>query len=139
MIVSDWGSQFISEFWVRFCEIFNIQCWLFTVFHPQTDGAIERMNSIIESMLRAFSNWNQTNWASLLLIIQLMIKNCVTSLTKVSLFFLLHGYELDTIQVELNLEVRESLNVRPLKFWADTVMSKMRDAMKFAQAVMINA
>ena len=24
-IVSDWSSQFISEFWVRFCEIFNIQ------------------------------------------------------------------------------------------------------------------
>ena len=138
VIVSDWGSQFINEFWARFCEILNIQCWLSTVFHPQTDEVTERMNSIIELMLKAFSNWNQTNWAPLLPMIQLVIKNYIISLTEVSPFFLLHGYELDTIQVKLNPEVRESLNVRPLKSWADTVMNKMRDTMKFAQAVMIN-
>ena len=69
MIVLDWGSQFISEFWARFCETLNIQCWLFTVFHPQTDRSTERMNSVIELMLRAFSNWDQTNWASLLLMV----------------------------------------------------------------------
>ena len=114
-IVSDQGSQFTSEFWVRFCKILNIQHQLFTAFHPQTDGATKRMNSIIELMLRAFSNWDQTNWAPLLSMIQLAIKNYVASSTEISLFFLLYGYELDTIQVEPNSEVRESLNVKPLK------------------------
>ena len=75
VIVSDWGSQFISEFWARFCETLNIQCWLSTVFHPQTDRSTERMNSVIKLMLRAFSNWDQTNWAFLLLMVQLVIKN----------------------------------------------------------------
>ena len=74
-IVSDQSSQFISEFWVRFCKTLNIQCQLFTTFHPQTDRSTERMNNVIESILRAFSNWNQTNWASLLPMVQLAIKN----------------------------------------------------------------
>ena len=84
IIVSDWDSQFISEFWTRFCETFNIQHWLFTVFHPQTDRFTERMNSVIKSILKAFSNWDQTNWASLLLIIQLIIKNQIASATEIS-------------------------------------------------------
>ena len=71
--------------------------------------------------------------------IQLAIKNHVASSTEVFLFFLLHSYELKTIQIEPNPNIRESLNVRPSKSWADTVMSKMRNAMEFAQTAMINA
>ena len=109
-IVSDQSSQFISEFWIRFCKILNIQCQLSTVFHPQTNESTERMNSIIKSMLRAFSNWDQMNWAPLLSIIQVMIKNHIVFLTKIFSFFLLHDYELDTIQVEQNSEARSRRN-----------------------------
>ena len=136
-IVSDQNSQFISEFWARFCETFNIQHQLFTMFHPQTDRFTERMNSVIKSMLRAFSNWDQTNWASLLLMVQLAIKNQVASAIKISLFFLLYSYELNTIQMKLN-QIKESFNEKSSKSWADAVMSKMRNIMKFAQTAMIN-
>ena len=60
-IVSDQDSQFISKFWTKFCETLNIQHWLSTTFHPQTNRFTERMNSVIESMLKAFSNWDKTN------------------------------------------------------------------------------
>ena len=138
VIVSDWGSQFISEFWAKFCETLNIQCQLSTAFHPQTDEVTERINSVIEAMLRAFSNWDQTNWKPLLPMIQLVIKNHVAFLTEVFLFFLLYNYELDTIQIEPNSSIRKSPNVRPPKSWADAVMSKMKNAMKFDQAAIIN-
>ena len=69
--------------------------------------------------------------------VQLAIKNQIASATEVSLFFLLHGYELDTIQMEPS-QIKESLNGKSSKSQADAVMSKMRDAMEFAQAVMIN-
>ncbi len=39
---------------------------LSTVFHPQTDGQIERQNSTMEAYLRAFVNWEQDDWARLL-------------------------------------------------------------------------
>ena len=35
-------------------------------------------------------------------------------------------------------QIKESLNGKSSKSWVDIVMSKMRDVMKFAQAVMIN-
>ena len=72
------------------------------------------MNSVIKLMLRAFSNWDQTNWAPLLPMVQLAIKNWIASATEVSLFFLLHGYELDTIQIELS-QIKESPNGKSSK------------------------
>ena len=88
-------------------------------------------------MLRAFSNWDQTNWASLLLIIQLAIKNQIASATEVSSFFLFHDYELDTIQMKLS-QIKESLNGKSSKSQMDAIINKMRNAIEFAQAVMIN-
>ena len=136
-IVLNWGSQFISEFWTRFCKTLNIQHQLFITFHLQTDEFTERMNSVIESMLRAFSNWNQTNWVSLLSMIQLTIKNQIASVIKISSFFLLHSYKLNTIQMKSS-QIKENSNGKSLKFWADAVMSKMKNIIKFIQIIMIN-
>ena len=69
--------------------------------------------------------------------IQLAIKNYIVSATKISSFFLFYSYELDTIQMKLS-QIKENLNGKFSKFWADTVISKMKDIIKFAQTVMIN-
>ena len=69
--------------------------------------------------------------------VQLAIKNWVASAIEVSLFFLLHDYELNTIQMELS-QIKENLNGKSSKSQVDAVMSKMRDIMEFAQTVMIN-
>ena len=137
MIVSDQGSQFISEFWMRFCKTLNIQHQLFTIFHPQINRFTERMNNVIKLMLKAFSNWDQTNWAFLLPMIQLTIKNHIVSATEISSFFLLYSYELNTIQIKLS-QIKESFNEKSSKSQTDIVMSKMKNIIKFAQAVMIN-
>ena len=136
-IVLNQSSQFISEFWTKFCKTLNIQHQLFTTFHLQINRFTERINSVIKLMLRVFSNWNQTNWTSLLLMVQLVIKNHIASATEISLFFLLHNYELNTIQMKLS-QIKKSFNEKSLKFWVDTVMSKMENIMKFAQTVIIN-
>jgi hypothetical protein len=38
---------------------------LFTAFHPQTDGATECQNQILEIFLRSYINYQQNNWAKL--------------------------------------------------------------------------
>lgn len=43
-ITSDRGSNWISRFWRRFCELSGVEQRLSTVYHPETDGATERMN-----------------------------------------------------------------------------------------------
>jgi transposase InsO family protein len=52
-IVSDRGTQFTSKFWERFHETLDTQFHFSSAYHPQTDGQAERVNQILEDMLRA--------------------------------------------------------------------------------------
>ena len=96
-ITSDRGPQFISEFWRSLCTSLNIQQRLSTGFHPQTDGSTERANSEIERILRLWTNYEQNDWDNWLPLVELALNGRTSSTTKVSPFFLTHGYHLDPI------------------------------------------
>jgi transposase InsO family protein len=73
-IVSDRGSQFLSNFWTTLCGKMGIKRRLSTAYHPQTDGSTERMNAVVEAYLRAYINWTQTDWARWTSTAQIAIK-----------------------------------------------------------------
>jgi hypothetical protein len=52
-IVSDRGIQFTSKFWERLHETLDTQLCFSSAYHPQTDGQTERVNQILEDMVRA--------------------------------------------------------------------------------------
>jgi transposase InsO family protein len=52
-IVSDRGTQFTSRFWERLHEALDTQLCFSSTYNPQTDGQTERVNQILEDMLRA--------------------------------------------------------------------------------------
>jgi IS30 family transposase len=52
-IVSDGGTQFTSKFWEKLHESVDTKLNLCSAYHPQTDGQIERVNQILEDILRA--------------------------------------------------------------------------------------
>jgi IS30 family transposase len=52
-IVSDRGTQFTSRFWERLHEALDTQLHFSSPYHLQTDGQTERVNQILEDMLRA--------------------------------------------------------------------------------------
>ena len=52
-IVSDRGSLFTSRFWHSLQEAMGTRLAFSTAFHPQTDGQTERVNQVLEDMLRA--------------------------------------------------------------------------------------
>jgi transposase InsO family protein len=52
-IVSDRGAPFTSKFWERLHETLDTQMRFYSAYHPQTDGHTERVNQILEDMLRA--------------------------------------------------------------------------------------
>jgi transposase InsO family protein len=52
-IVSDRGTQFMSRFWEKLHEAMDTKLNFSSAYHPQTDGQTERVNHILEDMLRA--------------------------------------------------------------------------------------
>jgi hypothetical protein len=61
-IVSDRGTQFTSHFWRQLHESLGIRLEFSTMFHPQTDGQTERVNQILEDMLRACALDYGSSW-----------------------------------------------------------------------------
>ena len=52
-IVSDRDSIFVSEFWESFQRAMGTKLELSTAYHPESDGQTERVNLVLEDMLRA--------------------------------------------------------------------------------------
>jgi transposase InsO family protein len=52
-IVSDRGSQFTAHFWELLHKGLETSLIRSTTYHPQTDGQTERVNAVLEDMLRA--------------------------------------------------------------------------------------
>ena len=61
-IVSDRGTQFTSHFWKQLHESLGTRLEFSTTFHPQTDGQTERVNQILEDMLRACALDYKSSW-----------------------------------------------------------------------------
>jgi hypothetical protein len=52
-IVSDQGTQLTSKFWEKLHELMDTKLNFSSAYHPQTDGQTERVNQVLEDMLRA--------------------------------------------------------------------------------------
>jgi transposase InsO family protein len=52
-IISDRGPQFISHFWEQLHESLGTKLIRSFAYHPQTHGQTERVNQVVEDMLRA--------------------------------------------------------------------------------------
>jgi hypothetical protein len=52
-IVSDRGAVFMSRFWTQLQECLGTSLLRSLAYHPQTDGQTERVNQVLEDMLRA--------------------------------------------------------------------------------------
>ena len=91
-IVTDRGSLFTSKFWSLLCYFLGIKKKLSTAFYLQIDGQTERQTSTMEAYLRAFINWEQNNWARLLLIAEFAYNNAKNASTSHTPFELNCGY-----------------------------------------------
>ena len=53
MIISDRRAQFVARFWEQLQDSLGTKLIRSSAYHPQTVGQTERVNQILEDMLRA--------------------------------------------------------------------------------------
>ena len=79
--------------------------------------------------MKAFVDWAQHNWASLCPLAQIAIRGRDATLTKVSPFFLQHGYNIDPLQLEVPAGAerrRYSAHERSDREKAESIVMKLR-------------
>lgn len=130
-LTSDRGSNWTGQFWTKLCELTKMEQRLSTAFHPQTDGATERMNQEVLSYLRAFITYSQLDWPEMLPTAMLALNNRDSSVTGLSPFFLSHGYHAEPVQ----RAERVSANSSPAAD-AESFVQRINEAQEYAQAAM---
>jgi transposase InsO family protein len=90
-IVSNRGIQFTSKFWERLHETLDTQLHFSSSCHPQTDGQNERVNQILEDMLRACALQYGRSWDKCLPYIEFSYNNGYQESLKMALFQILYG------------------------------------------------
>nr|ADB85416.1 putative retrotransposon protein [Phyllostachys edulis] len=90
-IVSDRGSQFTFHFWDSLHEALGIYLAFSTAYHPQTDGQTERVNQVLEDMLRACAIEFAADWEKCLPYAEFAYNNSYQSSLKMSPFEALYG------------------------------------------------
>ena len=125
-IVTDRGFLFTLKFWSLLCYFFTIKRWLSTTFHPQIDGQTKRQNSTMKAYLRAFINFKQNNWASLLPMVEFAYnnaKNANTGHTPFELNCRYHPW----------VSYEENINHRFKSKLLDELSAKLRELMTVCQ------
>jgi hypothetical protein len=141
-ITSDRGSQWVNAFWKRVCQLVGIERRLSTAFHPETDGSTEQKNQVLEAYLSAFVAYTQDDWAEHLASAELAINNRNATSTGISPFFMMHGYNVDPIQVSEELNERDERNehacLSPIAR-GEQVVKRLKDAREWAEAAIATA
>ena len=61
-IVTDQGSNFMSDVFKRICKLFKIDKIFTTAYHPESNGALERTHKTLANYLRCFCDTKVNNW-----------------------------------------------------------------------------
>jgi transposase InsO family protein len=92
VIISDRDPLFTSAFTRALCKSIGTEQALSTAYHPQTDGQTERVNRVLEDMLRMYVSRSQTDWEDKLACAEFAVNNSEHVSTGVSPFFLNYGH-----------------------------------------------
>jgi transposase InsO family protein len=91
MIVSDRGPQFVSKFWEELHKSLGTKLLHSLAYHPQTSGQTERVNQILEDMLRACILEFPQRWDDYLSLAEFSYNNSYQENIKMAPFEALYG------------------------------------------------
>ncbi|WVZ63317.1 hypothetical protein U9M48_012958 [Paspalum notatum var. saurae] len=90
-ITSDRGSLFVSRFWEQLQTTLGTNLIRSSAYHPQTSGQVERVNQILEDMLKACALTYSTKWDECLPLAEFANNNSYQKSLEMAPFEALYG------------------------------------------------
>jgi hypothetical protein len=94
--MSDRDPKFTSKFWKGLFNGFETNLNFSTAYHPELDGKIERVNQVIEDMLRMYVMDKPSKWEYYLHLVDFVYNNGYQTSLKMSPFEALYGKKCNT-------------------------------------------
>ncbi|KAE9301087.1 hypothetical protein PR003_g22613, partial [Phytophthora rubi] len=85
-IGSDRDPRFTSAFWTRLFALLGTRLLMSTAAHPETDGQTERVNRVLEDVLRSYAT-SFASWSSFLPMAEFALNNSTHASTGLTPFF----------------------------------------------------
>uniref|UniRef100_A0AAV1USB5 Integrase catalytic domain-containing protein n=1 Tax=Peronospora matthiolae TaxID=2874970 RepID=A0AAV1USB5_9STRA len=104
-IVSDRDPRFTGKFWKSVFKVLGTRLDMSTADHPQTDGQTERVNRVINDILRSICADTPRRWSTMLPLVEFALNNAVHASTGFTPFYM-NGFI--NPRVPLTLSLRES-------------------------------
>ncbi|CAI7843726.1 unnamed protein product [Closterium sp. NIES-54] len=90
-LISDRDPKFTSKFWKELMSLMGTKLAMSSAYHPQTDGQTERLNQIVEQLLRAACKDDISKWDAHLPVLEFAYNNATHAATGQTPFFLCYG------------------------------------------------
>ncbi|CAI7857213.1 unnamed protein product [Closterium sp. NIES-54] len=92
-LISDRDPKFTSKFWKELMGLLGTKLAMSSAYHPQTDGQTERLNQVVEQLLRTACKDDVSQWDTQLPTLQFAYNNASHAATGKTPFFLCYGRE----------------------------------------------
>ncbi|MCO5564356.1 hypothetical protein L7F22_018016 [Adiantum nelumboides] len=91
-IISDRDPIFTGHFWTSLFKSLGTNLLFSSAYHPQTDGQTERVNQILEEMLRHYIQNRLASWKEYLPLVEFAYNNAPHSVTGMTPFQAAYGH-----------------------------------------------
>ena len=95
-IISDRDPKFTGKFWKSLFKGINTTLNFSTSFHTQTDGQTERVNQVLEDLLRMYVKEQLGKWEDYLHLVEFAYNNHYHASARYSPFEILYGRKCNT-------------------------------------------
>ncbi|KAE9166178.1 hypothetical protein PF004_g29250 [Phytophthora fragariae] len=124
--VSDRDPRFVSHFWQHLFRLLGTRLDMSTADQPQTDGQTERVNRVLEDILRSVCAAEPTKWGALLPQVEFALNNAVHSSTGFTPFYV-NGLRHPRLRTSVKRNLLSFIET------GGAVRQRVRDAMAAAQ------
>ena len=132
-LISDRDPRFTAGFWQTFLEKLGTTLKLSTAYHPQTDGASERLNRTWQQYMRTFVGRQPRKWLEYLPVVQAAYNNSSHSMTGFTPNYLQFGREVESVLDKLVSELHGESEVPAVDAFTADLQTALQDAKRALQ------